>query len=138
MPTPRKTITELAVSGTLGKNLGRYQARIASRTTVIAPIGKPPAHLPPVERGIWAEVVRSAPPGLLTKSDRISFEILCRLVARMRTAPFKVSELNALMAVLGKFGMTPGDRYRMNVEPIAEPRAQSAEDAKWAALEELD
>jgi len=138
MPTSRKSIAELAVSGTLGKNLGRYKSRIASRTTVIAPIGKAPNHLPTIERGIWAEVVRSAPPALLTKSDRISLEILCRLVARMRTAPFKASELNALTAVLGKFGMTPGDRFRMNVEPIAEPHAQYAEDAKWAALEALD
>nr|WP_263377696.1 hypothetical protein [Granulicella paludicola] len=56
----------------------------------------------------------------------------------MRTAPFKASELNSLMVILGKYGMTPGDRYRMNVEPIADARAHIAEDAQWSALDELE
>jgi hypothetical protein len=138
MPTPRKSLTELAQTGTLSKHLGRYEARIASRTTVIAPIGKPPTHLPAIERSIWGEIVRTAPPGLLTKSDRLSLEILGKLVARMRTSEFKVSELNALVAVLGKFGMTPADRLKMNLEPPPEPAAQSEQDARWAELDELD
>jgi hypothetical protein len=118
--------------------MGRYQARIASRTAAIAPIGKAPAHLSPIERRIWAEVIRSCPPRLLTKSDGTSLEVLCKLTARMRTSDLKTSELNALMAILGKFGMTPGDRLKMNLEPIPEPSAKAADNSKWAELEQLD
>lgn len=138
MPTPRKSIAELAQSGTLGRNLGRYQRRITSQTTAVAPIGRSPKHLAPSERAVWQEVVRSAPPGRLTVSDRLSLEIVCRLIVRIRTSAFKNSELSALMAILGRFGMTPGDRQRMAWEPTPDPALQAAEDAEMAALDELD
>jgi hypothetical protein len=138
MPTPRKTLAQLAQTGTLAKHLGRYQTRIASRTTLIAPIGKAPANLSPIERAIWAEIVKIAPPWLLTKSDRLSLEIVVNLVARMRTSKIKTSELNVLFALLGKFGMNPADRLKMNLEPAPEPKAQSEEEARYAELDQLD
>jgi hypothetical protein len=138
MPKPRKSLTELAASGTLQKNLGRYQTRIASKITIAAPIGTAPRHLQAIEKSIWAEVTRSAPSGLLTKSDRLALEVLCRLVARTRTAEFKTSESNALLAVLGKFGLTPSDRLKMSLEPLPEPTVQTAEQKAWDELAELD
>lgn len=138
MPKPRKSLTELVASGTLQKNLGRYSTRIAAHTTVIAPIGTAPRQLPAIERSIWAEAVRTAPPGLLSRSDRLAVEVLCRLVARMRTSEFKISELNALVGVLARFGMTPTDRVKLNLEPLPEPTIQTEEDKAWAALDELD
>jgi hypothetical protein len=136
MPKPRKSLAQLSASGTLAKNKGRYADRIAAIPTVLMPIGKPPRHLPTDERALWAELVKAAPPGLLQRSDRIALEVACKLVARMRTADAKTSELNALMATLGKLGVSPLDRLRLNLEPP--PPEPSAQDALWAELDELD
>jgi hypothetical protein len=138
MPTPRKTIAQLALTGTLSRHSGRYQSRIASKTTVISPIGKAPTFLSPHEKTIWAEIVRTAPPGVLTKSERIGLEVIVKLVARMRTDQIKPSELNTLFAMLGRYGMNPADRLKMNLEPLPEPKTQSEQDARWAELEQLD
>lgn len=139
MPTPRKSLSQLAVSGTLGKNLGRYQSRIAAQPNFIRPVGKAPPHLTPGERAVWAELVRAAPPGLLQRSDRLVLEVLSKLVVRMRTSSDpKSSELNSLVNVLTKMGLTPVDRTKLNLESPPEPSAQAAEDARWAELDELD
>jgi phage terminase small subunit len=138
MPTPRKSLSQLAASGTLGKNLGRYQSRIAAQPNIIRPVGKAPPHLSTGERAVWAELVRAAPPGLLQRSDRLILEVLSRLVVRMRAADPKTSELNALVNVLTKMGLTPVDRTKLNLESPPEPSVKSAEDARWAELEELD
>jgi hypothetical protein len=138
MPKPRKTLEELDESGTLRHNLSKYRGRIAARMTVSAPIGAAPRHLLAPERAIWSEVVKIAPSAALTKSDRIFLEILVRLIAKMRAGTYKTSDLNALTSLLAKAGMTPADRLRLDLQPIPEPNAQSAEDAAWDALAELD
>jgi phage terminase small subunit len=138
MPTPRKSLSQLAASGTLGKNLGRYQSRLAAQPNFIRPVGKAPPHLPAVERAVWAELVRGAPPGLLQRSDRLILEVLSRLVVRMRTSDPKTSELNCLINVLSRMGLTPLDRTKLNLESPPEPSAKAAEDARWAELDELD
>jgi hypothetical protein len=56
----------------------------------------------------------------------------------MRLPDAKPSEINALIAVLAKFGMTPGDRFKLNLEPLPEPKAQSAQDKQWDELEQFD
>jgi hypothetical protein len=138
MPKPRKTLEELDQSGTLRHNLSRYQGRIAARMTVSAPIGTAPRHLLAPERAIWAEIVKIAPSAALTKSDRVFVEIIVRLIAKMRSGDFRTSDLNALVAVLAKAGMTPADRLHLDLQPIPEPSTQCAEDAAWEALDELD
>jgi hypothetical protein len=138
MPRRRKSLTELAATGTLYKHLGRYQARIASKGTIALPIGPAPRALPAFERSIWAEVVRNAPVGSLTKSDRVSFEVLVKLTAKMRKDAAKPSEINTLIGLLGKFGLIPADRVRLDMDSIPDPAAESEEDKAWDALDELD
>lgn len=138
MPTPRKSLSQLAASGTLGRNKGRYESRIAALPNFIRPVGKAPPHLPPVERAVWAEIVRGAPDGLLQRSDRLIVEVLSRLVVRMRTSNPKSSELNAVVNVLGKMGLTPADRSKLNLESPPDPSVKSEQDARWAELDELD
>jgi phage terminase small subunit len=134
MPTRRKTLAELENNGTLGRNLGRYQNRITKQGIISRPVGHAPTHLSAIERGIWAEVRRSASPGLLDRSDRLSLELLCKLVARMRSPDVKASELNALAAALARMGLTPVDRLKLAFEPPADP----AEQAEMKRLAELD
>lgn len=139
MPKRRKTLAELDKSGTLRHNLSKYQGRINALGVVSAPIGPAPRHFPPLERSIWVEIVRIAPPNLLTKSDRLIVEVVVRLVAKMRTAnELKTSDLNALSSVLAKIGLSPLDRLKMSLEPIPAAAVVSAEDKAWAELDELD
>ena len=76
IPKPRKSPSQLAKSGTLQKNLGRYQARITAQTAVIAPIGTAPRYLPAIERFRMGRCSAECASGLLTKSDRVAFEVL--------------------------------------------------------------
>ena len=141
MPTPRKSIAQLAASGTLGKHLGRYQARLAAVPTIIHPPGRAPVHFNPQQKVVWAEVLCTAPQGVLMKSDRFSVEILVNLLLKVRTTDGSTSEYNALINLLGKMGMTPASRQSMNIERSLEPHETAAEarqNAVWAELDSLD
>jgi len=134
MPTQRKSLTQLAESGTLGRNKGRYAARIAAQSVVIPPIGQVPGHLSPAEKAAWAEIVKSAPAGLLSRPDRIIVELAAKLISRLRAGDSKASELNLLLNILGRIGFSPIDRLKFNLEPPPEPKEKSA----WDELDELD
>jgi hypothetical protein len=54
----RKTLQQLAESGTLHKNPGRYVGRWVAQSAPARPIGKAPAHLPAAEQAIWAELTK--------------------------------------------------------------------------------
>jgi len=59
----------------------------------------------------------------------------------MRTTDPKTSELNALLNVLAKMGMTPAARLKMSLQPLEipiNPSEQTEEDKRWAELDELD
>jgi hypothetical protein len=120
-------------------DIGVSRLRTAD-TTILIPIGRPPARLAAAQKAAWVELVRKAHPGLLTRSDRIILEIAARLIVRMRQPEAKISDYNALLTVLGKLGMTPASRLKMNLPPIKvpTPEVQSEDDRQWAALDELD
>jgi phage terminase small subunit len=136
MPKQRKALQQLAESGTLHKNPGRYVGRWVAQSAPFRPIGKAPAHLPAVEQAIWAELTKAAQPRLLQRSDRLFLEVCCKLVARMRTAENpKSSEINSLTNILGKLGLNPTDRTKLNLEQLPEPTVKTS---PWDALDELD
>jgi phage terminase small subunit len=135
MPKQRKTLQQLAESGTLHKNPSRYLGRFVAQSAPARPIGKAPAHLPAVEQAIWAELTKAAQPGLLQRSDRLFLEVCCKLVARMRaTENPKSSEINALTNILGKLGLNPTDRAKLDLE-TPQPKTNPS---PWDALDELD
>jgi hypothetical protein len=141
MPTPRKSIAQLTASGTLTKHLGRYQSRLAAVPTIIHPPGRAPVHFSPQQKLVWAEVLRTAPEGVLMKSDRFSVEILVNMLLKLRTTNGSTSEYNAIANLLGKMGMTPASRQSMNVERSLDPHETAAEarnNAVWAELDSLD
>jgi hypothetical protein len=74
---------------------------------------------------------------LVTKHDRIALEIVVKMVVRMRTTEVKASELSSLIAVLGKLGMNPTARAKMN---LPEPELPAALNpfAQFDELDELD
>src|SRR5258707_343216 len=113
MPKPRKSIQELMLSGTYQMNKRRYEHRLNPVSTVQLPIGTAPRHLQAIERVVWAEIVRSAPEGLLGRPDRIVLEVATRLIVKLRSGEYRPSDVGALLNVLGKLGMTPAARQKM-------------------------
>ena len=137
MPTPRKTIEELRLTGTYQRNKGRYASRL-SVGAVLSPIGRPPGHLSTNDKVTWAELVKQAPVGLLTKHDRIVLELVTKMIVRMRTGVMKTSEL-VLNCHSRQLGMTPHGRSKMQLpEPPIPAAEQTAEEKAWAELAELD
>jgi phage terminase small subunit len=139
MPIARKSLAELKLSGTYERNRKKYDTRLNLVPVITAPIGTAPRHLQATERAVWAEVIRSAPIGLLGRPDRIILEVASRLIPRMRAGDLKPSELGVLLNILNKLGMNPTARQKLNLEP-AEPAnsSQTAEEKAWADLDELD
>ena len=62
------------------------------------------------------------PPGVATKSDRIVFEVLLRLVARMREGPEAMTPALAaqIRMACSVFAMSPADRSRVSVSRLPE------------------
>jgi hypothetical protein len=108
-------------------NKARYAHRLALFRRSNCRLAVLQRHLEAAEKAVWAELVRVAHPGLLARSDRLILEIATKLVVRLRTTDAKTSEVNALMNVLAKLGMTLAARLKMNLQsldiPTPEPTA---------------
>ena len=81
-------------------------------------IGDPPDSLHDGERVIWYELIDLACKGVMTNADRVSLEMLCKLVYEMRTAfqDMNASKLSRLTFLLSQFGMTPADRSKISIK----------------------
>lgn len=78
---------------------------------------------------VWDEVVRQVVPGVLTISDRLALELVCRLLAEIRLKPDEISvgKVTALANLLGRFGLTPADRAKVTI-----PEAE--EEDEWSGF----
>jgi hypothetical protein len=84
------------------------------------PLGNPPADWLPKAKMLWHEVSGQIPPQVATKSDRISFEMLVRLVAKVREQPDELTPALAaqVRAACSEFGMTPSARSRLGTTAV--------------------
>lgn len=66
---------------------------------------------------IWDEIVGQCAPGVLANADRLALEIAVEYVRQFRVDPVKFSaaRIHVLIALLGRFGMTPADRAKMHL-----------------------
>lgn len=93
------------------------------------PLGAPPASFDPeMPTGvkliaIWHELVSQAPPGVLTSSDRLHVEMVCRLIHRIRTNTAKSGDYNTVREFLGKMAMNPADRTKVQIGGGPVPRS---------------
>jgi phage terminase small subunit len=81
-------------------------------------IGPASKHLKNKEmKEIWDEVVSQVCIGVLGDSDRMSLEILCRLIYDMRFDwdEFNGSKQSNMIKLLGQFGMTPVERQKLHI-----------------------
>ncbi|WP_433963651.1 hypothetical protein [Tunturiibacter gelidiferens] len=117
MPAHRKSIEAHELSGAIAKNPKRFTQRKAEPRPASA-IGPAPKHLNKEEKAVWKEIVDCAPAGSLGSSDRIILEVVCRLTQAFRSGTLsRASEVAQLMNGLGRLGLSPADRAKLNVEP---------------------
>ncbi|MGF7180397.1 hypothetical protein [Tunturiibacter psychrotolerans] len=127
MPAHRKTAAAHELSGAAAKNPQRFTNR-KGEPKPLAPIGPGPKHLTPIERAIWKEITAVAPPGTLGSSDRIILEIVCKLTCAFRTGLLtRASEIAQLMNGLGRLGLSPADRAKLNVEPAPSSKPSASD-----------
>lgn len=126
LPRRRYTAAELEFHGTARRNPARYASRTDHNT--LAPLGYCPKFLTSTQKAIWKQLVSLAPAGLLTVADTFAVELAVRMIERSRQATsLKASEAAALMALLGRLGLTPADRAKLDI-----PAPPTAEESEWA------
>ena len=113
MPRPRKPTKLHVVQGTLRAT--RHRDR-QDEPEVIQLLGGPPEAWPIQAKLLWAELADHVPAGVARKADRVMFETLLRLVAKMREGPESMTPALAaqIRTACAVFGMTPADRSRVS------------------------
>jgi hypothetical protein len=128
MARPRKPTTVLELTGAYRKDPQRRADR-ANEPESLGPIGAAPLHFSEELKAIWNELVALASPGVLTVSDRLTVEVTCRMVLRVRRedSAWGSADVNVLMRCLSLMGMTPTDRSKVSVPKKLEAQNTFAE-----------
>lgn len=115
MARPRTPTNVLDARGSFRKHPERAAEREGEPETN-GDIGDPPAHMTDYEQSCWHEFVAVAFSGTLCKADRLTVELAACLIAKSRTQPdkFLAAERQQLIALYGRFGMTPSDRSKVS------------------------
>jgi hypothetical protein len=114
MPAHKKSLKDLELNGSTKHNPGRYAGR--KEPVPAKPLGNAPKHLSKDERKVWNEIAANCLPETLGNSDRYVFELATKLVCRFRKGELsRASEMALLLNTLGRLGLTPQDRLRLNI-----------------------
>jgi len=112
MARPRTPTNILEIRGAYDKHPERKKER-EFEPIVRTPIGACPEHLSPEIAAAWIEIVRLAPAGVLTSADALAVELAASLFALHRAGKIDSKDRGQLIVLLGKFGMTPSDRSKV-------------------------
>jgi hypothetical protein len=106
-----------AVAEVKGTFLAHPERKRPAEPKDARPLGAAPKRLSPEHLEVWNELAEDALPGVLRRSDRTAFEQLVRLVLMMRTETLVMAaDRTSMIALLGRFAMTPADRCKVAVE----------------------
>lgn len=108
--------TPTAVLDAKGAFIKDPQRKRGNEPTTDKPLGKAPEHLTEAEQGLWDEIRPRLLPGVAKRSDRDAFESLVLLKARERGGLILPAERGQLIALYGRFAMTPSDRSKVFVD----------------------
>ena len=108
--------TPTAILETRGSFIQNPSRKRPDEPTTTQPLGPAREHLSHDEQDIWNEVSQQLLPGVGKISDRIAFEALVILIAKMRAGTLKAVELMSVVSLCARFGMTPADRSKIVVE----------------------
>ncbi len=113
MARPRKPTALLELAGAFKKNPQRKRVGEPRPDT---PVGNPPRRLDKDQRKAWCEIAQQCHPGVLTGMDRAALEVVACSIAWLWNNPdATITERKAVLGMLGKFGMSPGDRAGLGV-----------------------
>src|SRR5580692_9282235 len=107
---------QLALNGGLRHDLKRYANR-RIEPIPSGPNGNPPSHFSPPLKCIWRELKSQSLPGVLTNSERLILEVLCRLTFKLREGTISTGETSQLIGCIARLGLTPTDRVRVQIVP---------------------
>lgn len=106
------------------KMKGTYRpSRHKQRPPDAGGIGDAPQHLDQALTSVWQELATALPPGVGATHDRAAFELLARLVMRMREGKVPANELAQLRGLLESFGLTPSGRTKLDIAPPLQRRS---------------
>ena len=89
------------------------------------PVGRSPIRLLESEKRIFDALKRNLlPKGVAKRTDAIAVSMMARLLAKFEDDSIGAVELNALLSLMGRFGMTPVDRQRVVTDHS--PKAKEA------------
>jgi len=114
MPGVPKPTRLKVLQGTFRKD------RAKNEPNPTAPIGDPPAHLTQEQAFCWREIVGICADRVLTEADRLAVEIAACLMLEYRMhaktgMQYSMQKLSTLIVLLGKMGLTPSDRAKINL-----------------------
>lgn len=110
-------------------------------------IGRPPALLNAQEKEVWKQVVREAPPGVLTISDRMELTYLCRVWARFlkygehtggKSKGVTSKQMQNVRSTFANFGMNPLARSKLHVPQELEKNSPFAKFRRANEFSEFD
>lgn len=129
MARPSKPTKVLEINGAFKKNPNRRRDGEPVPTGGIGPYAK--GSLDKAE--IWDEIVGQCAPGVLTNADRLSLEIAVEYVHLFRKDPakFPAVKVHVVVALLGRFGMTPADRAKLHLPKTPNSGEQAAPWSKF-------
>lgn len=132
---PRTPSNVLEMRGAFAKNPKRAAERVGEPEPNGA-IGAPPNHLKEAAAECWTEIVSLTAPGVLCRSDRLAVEMAANILAQLRACDWNApaAVLTRYETLIGKFGMTPSDRSKVNVPkaPKENPFAKFGKKGKTA------
>jgi hypothetical protein len=86
---------------------------------------KAPACLSDDQKLLWKELMTMLPPGVAFSSDKWALEDLVKLKDQSRKNTISETGATRMLAYLGRFGLTPVDRTRIQVEAEPESKLQA-------------
>ena len=129
MPKHRTPTKVLETRGSFVQN---PQRRRKKEPKAKGKLNAAPAHLTDAQKRVWKYLVDLTPDGVLMCSDAPAFETLVFLFSAFRDDPVNFTSRNygTLLSLFGRFGYTPADRAKLEVE-------QEEEKDPFAALDGL-
>lgn len=116
MARTRKPTALLELNGTIAQRPARYAKQHRENEPVVEDgIGNPPKTLSTEAKKVWSELRKTVP--WLTIADRVVFEAVCKLTVKLRSDTYKCQDLSILSNLLGRLGMTPADRSKVQAPP---------------------
>ena len=116
MAPPRKPTNVLALTGAFKRNPKRGSAR-ANEPEPVGDVGDAPAHLNASERACWVAIAGMCHENSLCRADRLIIEHAARILSALRASTdyADTKMMVRFETVLGKLGLTPADRSRVQI-----------------------